>query len=178
MIRSDRLLYELAPEGYGERYCEPVEQWLTRAQPYLPHFPEEVLEQWIYRHWKGVLCHWGWLDFRAMSFSKQYWSTERILSQVSSPYQDVVEKLARRMSNPLFQQSWLVQRMQSDGTWPVAPIILHCDGRFMTAEGRELNAPYHLLEGHHRLGYLTAMAAQEINVLREHALWVVKISVH
>lgn len=178
MIRSDRLLYELAPEGFGERHCEPVEQWLTRAQSHLPHFPEEVLRQWIYRHWKGVLCHWGWLDFRAMSFSQQYWTTERILSQVHSPYQDVVEKLARRMSNPLFQQSWLVQRMQSDGTWPVAPMILHCERSLTMADGRPLTAPYNLLEGHHRLGYLSAMVEQGVEVQRGHPVWVVSLPVH
>ena len=65
MIRSDRLLYEIAPEGFGERHCEPWEQWRERAQSMLPHFPDEVLEQWVYRHWKGGTMQLGMAGFPA-----------------------------------------------------------------------------------------------------------------
>ena len=37
-----------------------------------------------------------------MSFTLETWSTEGILTQINTPHEDVVNKFAQRMSNPLF----------------------------------------------------------------------------
>jgi len=178
MIRSDRLLYEIAPEGFGDRHCEPWEHWRDRAQRMLPHFPDEVLEQWVYRHWKGVLCNWGWLDFQRMSFTRESWNTEDIVSKIKTPHDDVVSKFAQRMNNPIFQRSWLVQNMQENGSWPIAPIVLHYERDLYATNGRVLKAPYNLLEGHHRLGYLKCLAEQGSYVQEKHDIWLVNIALH
>ena len=178
MIRSDRLLYELAPDGFGSRHCEPWEQWRERVHGVLPQFPEEVLEQWVYRHWKGVLCNWGWLDFQAMSFTKERWSTDDIINQIKTPHDDVVSKFSSRMNNPLFQRSWLVQNMQDNGTWPVAPIVLQYERDLYATNGRILKAPFNLLEGHHRLGYLKSIAENDGYLQDHHNIWLVRIALH
>ncbi|ELR65037.1 hypothetical protein C942_02131 [Photobacterium marinum] len=178
MIRSDRLLYEIAPDGFGGRNCEPWEQWRAKAQEMLPHFPEEVLKEWVYRHWKGVLSNWGWLDFQAMTFTKQSWGTEDIISKIKTPHDDVVNLFARRMNNTIFQRSWLVQNMQTNGTWPVAPIVLHYERDLHATNGRVLQAPFNLLEGHHRLGYFKNLAEQGGYLKEQHDIWLVKIPLH
>lgn len=178
MIRSDRLLYELEPEGFGSRFCEPWEQWKEKAQRVLPHFPDDVLEQWVYRHWKGVFYNWGWLDFQSMRFSLEEWTTTNIQSKIQTPHIDTVNKLSGRMMNPLFQRSWLVQEMQLLGTWPVAPIVLHYERDLPMLNGKTLKAPFNLLEGHHRLAYLRQMAEQGLDVCEHHKVWVVRIPLH
>ncbi|KMV32008.1 hypothetical protein L4D00_07365 [Photobacterium swingsii] len=178
MIRSDRLLYDIAPEGFGERHCESWDTWRVRAHTMLPQFPDEVLEQWLYRHWKGVLCNWGWLDFNAMSFTKQSWSSDKVLSEICTPHDDVIDKLSRRMSNPIFQRSWLVQNMQDTGTWPVAPIVLEYERDLYATNGRVLKAPFNLLEGHHRFAYLKNLSENNEFIQDKHEIWVAKIPVH
>lgn len=178
MIRSDRLLYEIEPEGFGGRHCESWELWRARAHMMLPGFPDEVLEQWLYRHWKAVLCNWGWLDFQAMQFTKQTWTSEQIMNNVKTPHDDVVDKLARRMNNEIFQRSWLVKNMTEQGTWPVAPIVLHYERDLYATNGRVLKAPFNLLEGHHRLGYLKGLIEQGEFTRDTHEIWVAKISIH
>lgn len=178
MIRSDRLLYDIAPDGFGERNCETWGEWRERAHDVLPQFPDEVLEQWVYRHWKAVLCNWGWLDFQAMQFEKQWWSTEDVLVKIHSPHQDIIKKLTRRMSNPIFQRSWLVQRMQDQGTWPIAPIVLECSKDLFATNGRHLIAPYNLLEGHHRMGYLKGLVDSGQHCEKQHPVWVARLPLH
>lgn len=34
----------------------------------LPNFPDEVLEQWLYEHWKAVIPR-GWLGIRMLSIN-------------------------------------------------------------------------------------------------------------
>ncbi|HIF9208862.1 TPA: hypothetical protein ACX6QM_002098 [Photobacterium damselae] len=178
MIRSDRLLYEIGPDGFGERHCESLDRWKQRAHMTLPNFPDDVLEQWLYRHWKGVMYNWGWLDFRGMVFTKETWSTEDILAKVQTPSQDVIDRLSQRMTNVMFQRSWLVQNMTERGTWPVAPIVLDFERDLYASNGKILKAPFNLLEGHHRLAYLKGLVEQGEYVRDQHELWIAKIPVH
>ncbi|MGF1683792.1 hypothetical protein [Photobacterium minamisatsumaniensis] len=178
MIRSDRLLYELEPDGFGQRSCETWAQWRPKAKQVLPNFPDDVLEQWVYRHWKGVLCNWGWLDFQSMQFSLEEWGSEQIQSKIQTPHQDVIDKLSGRMQNPIFQRSWLVQEMQERGTWPVAPIVLHYERDLPTMNGKVLKAPFNLIEGHHRLAYLKRMIVDGVDTQQTHKVWVIKINMH
>ncbi|KLV04844.1 hypothetical protein ABT56_13385 [Photobacterium aquae] len=177
-MRSDRLLYELEPEGFGGRHCESWDQWRQKANVALPNFPDDVLEQWVYRHWKGVLCNWGWLDFQSMRFELEQWETEKIQSLIKTPHQEVVDKLSSRMSNALFQRSWLVQDMQKHGTWPVAPIVLHYERDIDVMQGKVMKAPYNLLEGHHRLAYLLRLAEQDADLASTHSVWIARIPLH
>ncbi|PSW21083.1 hypothetical protein C9I98_03795 [Photobacterium sanctipauli] len=178
MIRSDRLLYELEPDGFGARNCEPWAQWRLKAKQALPNFPDDVLKQWVYRHWKGVLCNWGWLDFQSMQFSLEEWSSEQIQSKIQTPHQEVVDKLSSRMQNPIYQRSWLVQAMQETGTWPVAPIVLHYERDIPMMNGKVLKANYNLLEGHHRLAYLNRLLDDGLPVQPCHQVWVIRIPLH
>ena len=178
MIRSDRLLYELEPDGFGGRHCESWEEWQPKASRVLPHFPDDVLKQWLYRHWKGVVCNWGWLDFQSMRFELQSWTSEQIQSQIRTPHQEVVDKLSRRMTNPIFQRSWLVQQMQENGTWPQAPIVLKYERDIPMVNGKSLRAPYNLLEGHHRLAYLNKIIDQGAYHQDRHDIWMIHIPLH
>ena len=60
-------------------------------------------------------------------------------------------------------------------TWPMPPIILRNELALTDPGGLPLAQPFHLLEGHRRLGYFRAMAAgREFSLLPSHELWIAK----
>ena len=59
--------------------------------------------------------------------------------------------------------------MNAAGTWPEPIMILRNDSELCLPNGLPLGTPYHLVEGHHRLGFLVAMNEdQPESVLAEH----------
>lgn len=113
-----------------------------------------------------------------MRFELQSWTSEQIQSQIRTPHQEVVDKLSRRMTNPIFQRSWLVQEMQEKGTWPQAPIVLKYERDIPMVNGKSLRAPYNLLEGHHRLAYLNKIIDQGAYHQDRHDIWMIHIPLH
>ena len=71
-----------------------------------------------------------------------------------------------------------MQNMQENGTWPVPPIVLNYERDLYATNGRVLRAPYNLLEGHHRLGYLKNLAEQGDYILDQHKIWLAHIALH
>ena len=55
-------------------------------------------------------------------------------------------------------------------------MILRNDSGLCLPNGLPLGTPYHLVEGHHRLGFLVAMNEdQPESVLAEHRIWVLEV---
>ena len=49
-----RLLQQLAPLNFrDESKTEALPDYLARVAPLVPFIPDNVLSQWIYRHWRG-----------------------------------------------------------------------------------------------------------------------------
>lgn len=174
MNNSDRLLFEVEPEGFGTRNVEPFETWYDRVKHLFPNFPEEVMQEWVYRHWKAVMYNWGWLDFKAMTFEKVSLSVTDI-NKIETPHQDVITRLSSRWSNPLVQKSWLVEYMLTNKTWNSPPIVLQHTTVIEATNKRTFNPDMNLLEGHHRLAYLRAMVDNGSEVNNNHHIWLIKI---
>jgi len=142
----------------------------------LPAFPDEVLSEWFYRH--GSHAHsYDWLNYRELSFRREVWKTRRILDDVRSwPHEDPTELFSATFLNePVIQSEWLVSRMKEVGSWPSPPIVLANPNALREPSGCELGRPYHLLEGHRRIGYLRAIVHSQGVVMPEHSLWVVTV---
>ena len=175
MLRSDRLLYEISPRDFNGSNQEVWSAWKHKANLLLPNFPDEVLQQWVYEHWKGVISHWGWLDLTQLTFELKSWPTQKLLD-INSTDQATINKLAERVSHSIYQRSWLVQQMLKNGTWPIAPIVLsHSDDLFAT-RSRRLEAPNTLLEGHHRFAYLRGLKRCGEPLKSQHKVWVATLS--
>lgn len=161
-------------EQDGTFETEPVVDYLARVQPLLPAFPEEVLMQWFHHH--GVHGHeYDWLGYRSLTFQREIWCTERILSEVRSwPGNDWVAGYCETMlSDPVIQNGWLGKTMIDAGSWPIAPIILNNTHSFQNSGGSRLGEPYHLLEGHRRMGMFRALNhSDEWDVQTSHPVWV------
>ena len=65
-----RLLQQLAPLNFrDERKTESLPDYLARVAPLVPFIPENVLSQWIYRHWRGFESNWSFIDLASHRFA-------------------------------------------------------------------------------------------------------------
>ena len=55
------------------------------------------------------------------------------------------------------RSDWLGDWMIANGTWPVPIMIIENTIALARPDGLQLGSPFHLMEGHHRLGYLHAI---------------------
>lgn len=171
------LLSALKPHCYGDSDVEPLDAYLPRARQLLPNFPEDVIGQWLYDHYVDAVHQYGWLGFPALTFERACWPSSEILAQVRSwPEDDLTASWTIQLrTDQTFQRSRLGAYMIAHGTWPVPILALANEAATLALpNGVRLGAPYHLLEGHHRLGYLRALVDDERwRAAPRHELWLV-----
>lgn len=149
-----QLLRRLEPRPLNSLESEPIEAYLPRVRALLPNFPDDAISQWLFQHYEDAVDRYGWLDFASLDFSLQTWPTDRLIRTVHSwPKGNYIRRWATflRQSADL-QDSSLGAAMIRGGTWPVPPLILHNEDGLSLPNGLPLGNPYHLVEGHHRLG--------------------------
>lgn len=170
----------LQPHGDGAWGKERFAEYANRAAPLLPHFPREVLEDWLYRHSSDAIRRYGWLDLRLLRFEKQLWPTQRILSEVRAREDRCVEGwkglfLDGGRDGDSLRNSKLGAFMREQGSWPIPPVVIADTSHLLPPTGFTLH-PCHLIEGHHRLAYLRAIAQMpQISERPEHEIWVVRV---
>lgn len=173
-IKVNELLKELGPVGYGDFNVEPLEDYLARVKELAPQYPDCILKQWFHRHWDCVRSDWAWIGLPWLRFHREFWSTDRIYSNLSYSNKKNVDSWSAQFRNDRrLRESYLGEFMLEHGTWPVPIIIVHNNAGLTMPNGIPLTSPYDLLEGHHRLSYLRAMYEDGHNGLhQEHALWI------
>jgi hypothetical protein len=156
---------------------EPFEEYRERVGALLPNWPEGPLQDWLHRHYPDAVHTYGWLRFDRMAFLKETWTNEQIYRLVSSHIMQDIEGMGANIYRfAERQKSRLMRYFLENGTWPV-PIIL-LDNRADIADpwGKHYGQPYHLLEGHLRLGYFRNMYRRDRPRLKEaHDLWIVSV---
>ena len=169
-----RLLQQLAPLNFrDERKTESLPDYLERVSPLVPFIPQNVLTQWIYRHWRGFESNWSFIDLARHHFECEAWDTAQIVSQIGSRHMEVIERWGEMLrSNRYVRRSWLGEDMLSRGTWSEPIIVLAPEPGGHYPDGQPLPQPYCLLEGHHRLGYLRSMAEDGLLLQPEHQVWI------
>lgn len=91
-----RLLQQLAPLNFrDERKTESLPAYLERVAPLVPFIPENVLSQWIYRHWRGFESNWSFIDLANHQFTCESWPTAQLVDQVDSRHMEVIERWGR-----------------------------------------------------------------------------------
>ncbi|WP_413111274.1 hypothetical protein [Thaumasiovibrio sp. DFM-14] len=168
-----RLLFDLQPIGWGTTQIEPLDTWMVRCRYVLPHFPDDVLEQWLYQHWAAVFARWGGLAWTQLRFVKVSWSFEQIESLIQIPYHETLTRLSRRMQRISYQDDSLNCYFRELLTWPRPPIIYWHQHGFYLDDGHYIHPGYNLIEGYHRFAALYAMlAASAISAKQQHVLWL------
>ena len=154
---------------------ESEEEYVTRIRAtVLPNFPPNVLSQWLYRHREHAL--YGELDYGTFIFDEepQTWATEDIPIENSGAFEAVKNYAAWYDTYAgTWVCEWLCKYMGEHGTWP-EPIIFidNRSGVVRRAEaGTGVGVPYHLLEGHRRLGFFLALKRRNA-LAPAHKVWV------
>lgn len=158
-VEEAHFLHSLQPAGWGGWKVESFQDYEPRARALLPNFPRDVLEDWVFRHYGDAVSDYGWIGLRGVRFEKCLWRTERILNEVRSwPGDDRTSGWTTQFRERVqFQKSDLGAYMLQHGTWPFPILVLDNSGSVKRPDGLALASPLHLMEGHHRYGYLRAM---------------------
>lgn len=152
---------------------ESNESYRARLRRELPLFPVDVLDHWLIEH-DNALQHVGWLDLRSLTFTKESWHTDRIISTVKHFNESGVEIERRKFTGrAAYRESYpLAVYFCENGTWPVPIVVYHnaATEPILQDGGR---SEYVAIEGMHRLGFLRGLIEMDsTSVVPEHDLWI------
>lgn len=166
---------QYAPLKNGDsRVAEDARTYVARMHATrLPHFPEELLVEWLYRHHNSL--HTYAFLFESLRFKHQTWRLEDIPGCEAFEDRKFCVNFSRsfnaRARDPL---DWLAQYMNRHGTWNTPVVLLeNLRGEIESTPRVTIRQPYHLLEGHRRLSFLVALRNQG-RALNEHTIWLAR----
>jgi len=152
------------PDSYAAR---------MQAGP-LPHWPKELLVEWLYRH-ERYLLRYAFLGFENLSFRSEVWPLASIPGREAFFHPESFRKINGVMEY-VKQGCWLAIYMVEHGTWNTPVVLLeNSDASIQFPSILFLNgsmkSPFHLLEGHRRLSFLNGL--RDIGKAgREHIVWI------
>ncbi|MGL5780685.1 hypothetical protein [Cetobacterium sp.] len=151
---------------------EKFEEYFQRIHKLLPNWPEEVVKEWLYRH-NNQIEDYFYLGFHNFKFSLEKWENKKIMKLINSHKMDyVIDPLGLQILDKPY--SFLQKYIHENGTWP-SPIIVLKNGNDIISDNKEfLGKPYHLLEGHLRLGYIRNLYKNNKKLKKEHLVYIVK----
>lgn len=172
------LLKTLRPYKFGTFDVESFDGYKERVSLVLPNWPECPLRNWLYRHFDFFVDEYAWLRFDVFIFSLASWQNDEIFHQIRTHKLDMVDSLGKQiLTNPPSIRSWLQQYFLNERTWPVPIIVLENYGGIVGKDGEVYGQPYHLLEGHLRLGYFRNLYRHRPqNLIMDHPVWTVTLS--
>ncbi|WP_108652368.1 hypothetical protein [Dongshaea marina] len=168
------LMRTLAPLHFRSDCSEEkCPEYLSRMRREVPDIPQNILQHWIFRHWRGFESNWGWLDLEQIHFEKLCYSTKVLIQELGTHRRDTINYWSRvHQDNSYVRDSWLAQSMLEQGSWPEPIIVLNNNQQLNDPSGRPM-AKLHLLEGHHRFAYLKSMYDNSPQLLLpEHEIWL------
>ncbi len=149
-----------APRDWGTFTVESFAEYRARWPKKYSNVPDEVIETWIYRHWREFQI---WLPLRPLDWKYEFKELSSLEVMTIGHVGDWMETL-QYWGDDLFdgtqrKKTWLGKFMLENGTTP-SPIIVATDagGWIHPRErARKMNEPLQLIEGHMRLAYLQAL---------------------
>lgn len=169
-----------APEviGYGDFNVESFAEYLGRWPDTLRDFPENLIENWVYRHWPQFRDDWmpqGALGWR---YELNTFTNEQVMS--IAHYENDLRSMDywgdQLFVDRIRQSTWLATYMLEHGTTPAPILVLNagCSVRHPRAIYEEsILEPFQIVEGHMRLAYLRGMIRGHYPRLQlQHEVWV------
>lgn len=156
------------------RVIEAVENYVSRMHAtHLPHFPEELLVEWLYRHHNSLYTY-AFL-FESLRFERQTWKLKDIPGCEAFNDQRFCATFSRTFDYRVRDRfDWLARYMNQKGTWNTPVVLLENSRGDITAPAWvAIRQPYHLMEGHRWLSFLVALRNQG-RALDEHAVWLAR----
>ena len=138
---------------------ETFDAWRERTKGLTGTLPDEVCEQWIYRH--SGHSPMQFLELHRLSCNEVTWSPEHFLAQVGTIYgndsMDPVHDLDVYSRRGLGGAKHATAKALDEGAWDYAPVVLHVPGGYICPAGQHIQRDYLLIEGHSRHRYLNAL---------------------
>lgn len=138
---------------------EPFDIWRERTRGLTGDLPDEVCEQWVYRHFSHSPM--AFLELHCLSCEEVIWSPEQFLARVGTIYgsepMDPVHDLAVYSGKGTGRGKLPTAKALDAGAWDYAPIVLYTPGGFICPKGEHIRKDYLLIEGHSRYRYLNAL---------------------
>lgn len=101
------------------------------------------------------------------------WSNEKIMKLINSYKMDyVIDPLGLQILDRPY--SFLQKYIHQNGTWPSPIIVFKNEKDISVGNGEFLGKPYHLLEGHLRLGYIKNLYKNDKKLNKKHLIYVVE----
>lgn len=175
--QHQKFLRDIRPKNDGSFEVEPFETYRQRVNKLLPNWPDDALENWLHRHFDFFVGEYSWLGFDKMLFTLETWNSDRIYTQINSHKLEMIDDWGKGIfSTAPSMQTWLQRYFIDKGTWPVPIIILNNSTGIVNVRKEKYGQPYHLLEGHLRLGYFRNIIRKSQDNLNEsHNIWVVSV---
>ena len=164
---------KLKPKEIDSCNKESFESFLKCIEPVLPNFPENILQHWVYRHFDFFCSDFWWLGYDKLSFRKEKFNKEQILS-IQSKKMEMINAFSAGFLSPDSGQrkSYLGQYMWEKKLWPEPIIVLDVINSNLI-NSKKVCKPFHLLEGHMRLSYMRALIQESFqDVPDEHEVWI------
>jgi len=150
----------LPKRSKSDEYLETANEYYGRVKKFLPNIPEEVLKQFFYKHSILDIGDYAWLDYRALKFFKERWTSSFIINKSGIKNND---KVITNKENH-FELGYR------------APILLcNPENNIVSPNGYKYTSPYHPLDGNNRLAiFLSLYENGQIESDKKHLIWVVK----
>jgi len=152
------LPYHLKPESYDLCEKEPWEEYCARhgIDPDRPS--GEFIHQVLYDDFDGFNERYPDFDLSRYRCRFVKWPASRLVADIRIfNNQDVMRESQRfEKTGDIDNEYVLYQEMRRLKTWPY-PIIVLDSANLLDDEWRVYGRPYHVIEGRHRLYYLTKM---------------------
>ena len=168
-----------AVEGWGDTLgSEPFETYIQNWPQTLSNFPESVIRQWVYRHWRDFQNRWiGW-DLPRFRFVEATYTNDEIMAiDHISDWLNTLDFWGDELfTNKMRQSTWLATYMLEHGTSP-EPIMVavNAGGLKHPDRGFPMKSPLQLIEGHMRLAYLRGMIRHKHPLQSQHRVWNVTL---
>ncbi|KZL24534.1 hypothetical protein [Pseudovibrio sp. WM33] len=148
----------LGERGLGSQ-VEKLGDYLDRVKLLVPNLPDELIEQWPYRHWD--LTQFRCVPLDRLECREVLWEPRFFLDNVGTYFcpdslnpTHAYETLHRDIEGKPTHTS---KPFEETGEWDYAPIVLETPDGYRTPDDVELKFPYLLIEGHQRRAYLNAL---------------------
>lgn len=169
---------ELKPVGYGDIRVEDFDSWWARNRLEFHGLPKELVEQWIYRHWKVSVAKFIPID--GLGYREELWDPSDFIAKVGTvrgtepldPIHDF-----RVFSGQVGGEKLSTAKALDTGKWDYAPIVLETPDGFIDFTGTYIETPFFLVEGHKRRRYLNALLHQGVKLLAQR-VFVLQCSEH
>lgn len=178
-LKCDFMQYP-SVRGYGDFEVETFDSYYARWPQELSAVPRQVVQDWIYRHWRDFSNHWSGLAPHTWSYELKSLSSEEIRSidHVGTWISELDAEGVEYISDTPRSRTRMAKYMLEYGTFPVPILVAQSAGHVVHPRSvREfMKEPLQLVEGHCRLACLRGMMnAKHPNLAHQHQVWVATI---